>query len=35
MPTYVTRAKWTDEGIRNFKESPKRRQTFEDRITAR
>jgi uncharacterized protein with GYD domain len=34
MPTYVTRAKWTDEGIRNLKDSPKRRQAFEDRITA-
>ena len=34
MPTYVTRAKWTDEGIRNLKDSPKRHQAFEDRITA-
>ncbi len=34
MPTYVTLAKWTDEGIRNLKDSPKRRQAFEDRITA-
>ena len=33
MPTYVTLAKWTDEGIRNVKDSPKRRQAFEDRIT--
>ena len=32
MPTYVTLAKWTDEGIRNVKDSPKRRQAFEDRI---
>ena len=30
----VTRAKWTDAGIRNVKDSPKRRQAFEDRITA-
>jgi uncharacterized protein with GYD domain len=34
MPTFVTRAKWTDEGIRTIKDSPKRRQAFEDRITA-
>ena len=33
MPTFVTLAKWTDEGIRNIKDSPKRRQAFEDRIT--
>ena len=23
MPTFVTLAKWTDEGIRNIKDSPK------------
>jgi uncharacterized protein with GYD domain len=34
MPTFVTLAKWTDEGIRNIKESPKRRRAFEDRISA-
>ena len=34
MSTYVTLAKWTDEGIRNVKDSPKRRQAFEDRITS-
>ena len=34
MPTFVTLAKWTDEGIRNIKDSPKRRQAFEDRIAA-
>ena len=34
MPTFVTLAKWTDEGIRNIKDSPKRRQAFEDRITS-
>jgi uncharacterized protein with GYD domain len=33
MPTFVMLAKWTDEGIRNVKDSPKRRQAFEDRIT--
>jgi hypothetical protein len=27
MPTFVTLAKWTDEGIRNIKDSPKRRQS--------
>jgi uncharacterized protein with GYD domain len=35
MPTFVTLAKWSDEGIRTVKDSPKRRQVFEDRITAR
>jgi hypothetical protein len=30
----LTLAKWTDEGIRNIKDSPTRRQAFEDRITA-
>jgi hypothetical protein len=34
MPTFLTLAKWTDEGIRNIKDSPKRRQAFEDRITS-
>lgn len=34
MPTFVTLAKWTDEGIRNIKDSPKRRHAFEDRITS-
>ena len=33
MPTFVTLAKWTDEGARNIKDSPKRRMAFEDRIT--
>jgi uncharacterized protein with GYD domain len=32
MPTFVTLAKWTDEGVRNIKDSPKRRKAFEDRI---
>ena len=32
MPTFVTLDNWTDEGIRNIKDSPKRRQAFEDRI---
>src|SRR5258708_22953035 len=34
MPTFVTLAKWTDEGIRNIKDSSKRRHAFEDRITS-
>ncbi len=28
MPTYVTLAKFTDQGIRNIKESPKRAEAF-------
>jgi len=32
IPTFVTLAKWTDEGVRNIKDSPKRRKAFEDRI---
>ena len=28
MPTYVTLAKWTDQGIRNVKDSPKREDAF-------
>ncbi len=35
MPTFVTLANWTDEGIRNIKDSPKRREAFEDRIGPR
>ena len=34
MPTFVTLGKWTDQGIRNVKDSPKRRQAFEDKITS-
>ena len=34
MPTFVTLGKWTDQGIRNVKDAPKRRQAFEDKITS-
>ena len=34
MPTFVTLAKWTEQGVRNIKDSPKRRQAFEDRIVS-
>ena len=34
MPTYVTLVKWTDQGIRNVKDSPKRRQAFEAAVSA-
>jgi uncharacterized protein with GYD domain len=34
MPTFVTLAKWTDQGIRNVKDSPKRRQAFEAAVTS-
>jgi len=34
MPTFVTLGKWTDQGIRNIKDGPKRRQAFEDKITS-
>jgi uncharacterized protein with GYD domain len=29
MPTYVTLVNWTDQGIRNVKEAPKRMEAFE------
>ena len=29
MPTYVTLVNWTDQGIRNVKDSPKRAEAFE------
>jgi len=34
MPTFVTLGKWTDQGIRNIKDAPKRRQAFEEKITS-
>jgi uncharacterized protein with GYD domain len=34
MPTFVTLAKWTDQGIRNVKDSPRRRQAFEDAVSS-
>ena len=32
MPTYITLANFTDQGIRNFKETPKRAQAFSDLV---
>lgn len=34
MPTYVTLVKWTDQGIRNVKDSPKRADAFEAALKA-
>lgn len=34
MPTYVTLAKWTDQGMRGIKEAPKRLEVFEAALTA-
>ena len=34
MPTFVTLGKWTDQGIRNIKDSSKRRQAFEDTVSS-
>ena len=34
MPTYVTFAKWTDQGIRHVKEAPKRLDAFEAAVKA-
>jgi len=34
MPTYVTLAKWTDQGMRGIKEAPKRLEAFEAALTA-
>ena len=32
MPTYITLANFTDQGIRNFKDTPKRAQAFSDLV---
>jgi hypothetical protein len=32
MPTYITLAKWTEQGIRNVKETPKRIEAFETAV---
>lgn len=32
MPTYITLANFTDQGIRNFKETTKRAQAFRDMV---
>jgi uncharacterized protein with GYD domain len=34
MPSYVTLVKWTDQGIRNVKDSPKRADAFEAALKA-
>ena len=34
MPTYVTLANWTDQGIRNVKDAPKRAAAFENAVQA-
>jgi uncharacterized protein with GYD domain len=32
MPTYITLVNFTDQGIRNFKDTPKRAQAFSDLV---
>ena len=32
MPTYITLVNWTDEGIKNVKESPKRLDAFKQAV---
>jgi uncharacterized protein with GYD domain len=32
MPTYIGLLNWTDQGIRNFKDSPKRADAFTDLV---
>jgi len=34
MPSYVTLVKWTDQGIKNVKDSPKRLEAFEAAVKA-
>ncbi len=34
MPTYISLIKWTDQGIRNIKESPQRFEAFKNGIEA-
>jgi len=34
MPTYVTLAKWTEQGIRDVKDAPKRVEAFEKAVTS-
>ena len=34
MPTYISLAKWTDQGIRNVKESPQRLDAFKKGVEA-
>jgi uncharacterized protein with GYD domain len=33
MATYIALANWTDQGIRNFKDSPKRADAFADALS--
>jgi uncharacterized protein with GYD domain len=34
MPSYVTLVRWTDQGVRNVKDSPKRADAFEAALKA-
>jgi len=34
MPTYISLVKWTDQGIRNVKDSPQRLDTFKKGVQA-
>jgi uncharacterized protein with GYD domain len=34
MPTYVTLAKWTEQGMRSIKDAPKRLEAFETAVKA-
>lgn len=34
MPTYITLAKWTEQGIRAVKEAPRRVEAFEKAVSA-
>ena len=34
MPSYITLVKWTDQGIRNVKDAPKRADAFEAALKA-
>lgn len=34
MPSYITLVKWTDQGIRNVKDAPKRMEAFEGAVKA-
>src|SRR5262245_31852582 len=34
MPTFVMLVRWTDQGVRNVKDAPKRRQAFEKAVTS-
>jgi uncharacterized protein with GYD domain len=34
MPTYITLAQWTDQGIRSVKDAPKRIEAFDNAVKA-